>query len=89
MKYKRKAVYVEAVQFDPEQKPWPEGIVEFEDRWGFRKHSVVRNFGFMYIGPKSSYSARINPGDWIVTNPTGERYVVINEFFHTYYVLPN
>ena len=81
-KYRRKAVDVEAMQFDPTlpKEQWPEGVHEYSGHWS-QKDNTIRNFGFRSPGGAS----RINPGDWIVTNQTGERYVVLAESFDATY----
>ena len=71
MKFRRKPVFVEAVQFDPEQKPWPPGVHEIKPHWS---SSILE-----YAPPRYAFNAGtpspIAPGDWVVTNQTGEQYV--------------
>lgn len=76
MKFKRKSVDVEAVQFFPDRKPWPKGVSEIPEwRWNPRTY---RNFTFLSGG---NGVISIFSGDWVVINPTGERYVVRKEKF--------
>lgn len=76
-KFRRKPVIVDADQFDPDVLPWPKGVVEYNKHWTAKQNSP-RNFG---LSGEQDYAARVRPGDWIVTNQTGERYVVRQEFF--------
>lgn len=80
-KYIRKQVVVEAIQFDPDAETWPKGVEERKGHWSEINKTPGRNFGF--IGPGTV--GRVRPGDWIVTNPTGERYVVLQEYFFDVY----
>ena len=81
-RYRRKPVEVEAIQFDPDKRPWPPGVHEIKPHWSA---SVLeydpKRFGF--TGNDSA--ASIAPGDWIVTNQTGEQYVVRELVFSPIY----
>lgn len=81
MKFIRKPVVVEAIQFDPEIKPWPEGVQELGGHWS-EPDPRKRRFNFSGAGVSV-----IESGDWVVTNQTGERYVVRQEFFFDVYEL--
>jgi hypothetical protein len=55
-KYRKKPVVVEAEQFWPEQKPWPEGVEQ-------------HGFGFWLKTVEGWYVADVACGDWIVDDP--------------------
>jgi hypothetical protein len=82
-KFRRKPIDVEAVRFNPDKKPWPQGITEHKEHWSEKNRdpNKARNFSFMTPGG----AFRITPGDWVVTNQTGERYVVLAESFNAAY----
>ena len=73
-KYRRKPVEVEAEQFHP-HKTWPKGVREIKPSWKTKLDDPVR-YNFIGAGV-----CAIRPGDWVVTNQTGERYVVSEESF--------
>ena len=81
-KYMRKAVVVEAEQFMPNVFPWPKGVNDTTGHWSNRKKSGKKFFGFT---DNKGYAATINPGDWVVTNQIGERYIVQPDVFFTVY----
>ncbi len=74
-KYRRKPVEVEAQQFIFYRKPWPEGVQEIGKGWKV-PHDAPPRYNFM-----GAAVCAIHPGDWVVTNQTGERYVVSEESF--------
>ena len=80
-RYRRKPVIVEAAQFDPTKQPWPEGVREIHKGWKAPHDDPPR---YNFIRPGAMVGA-IRPGDWIVTNQTGERYVVLQEYFEDTY----
>lgn len=72
-RYRKKPMIVEAEQFFPTKRPWPEGVEEYTKE----KIETV-------TGEKNEwYGWRINtlegphivsPGDWIITGIKGEKY---------------
>lgn len=85
MKFRRKPVVVDAVQFWPDQQPWPQGVFEIPRGW----HERDRVRPPMYSLQSERYGAAVKPGDWVVTNQTGERYVVPNvDFFEVFERIP-
>lgn len=75
----RKSIFVEAEQFDPNKKPWPDDVTrigrsEFDPTsWtGFRIQTLE---GWMVI----------TPGDWIITRVNGERYPCKPDIFEKTY----
>ena len=82
MKYRRRPVDVVAVQFDPNlpNNQWPPGVSRHSGHWS-DKPDKPPTYGFIAHG----IASRIVPGDWVVTNQTGERYVVLQESFDATY----
>ena len=81
MKFRRKPVTVEAEQFFPEKKPWPRGIQIRLPHWANKSLNPQPTYGFLADG----YTAKVEPGDWVVTNQTGERYMVRQALFSQTY----
>ena len=77
--FRRKPVIVNAVQFDTRQKPWPDGILLLVEHWSNKEPESERPKRYSFVGGHGAIGIR--PGDWIVTNQTGERYVVLHELF--------
>lgn len=77
MRYQRKPEIVDAVQFDPEQKEWPELVkpwtrfIPRDMSWGF----VDTPMGRMHV----------HAGDWIVTTATGHAILVKEKIFNQLY----
>jgi hypothetical protein len=86
MKFRRKPVTVDAVQFTNPDGPLPEGIRREEARWAgswsdqsfFNKKygSIYKFFVDTLEGP-----LEIKVGDWIVTGIVGERFPVKPDIF--------
>lgn len=82
MKYRKRPIEVDAKQFWPFQKPWPEGVVE----------KPVPKQPFWKQKPEPIYGVEtlegfmeVKPGDFIITGVAGERYPCkANIFFKTY-----
>lgn len=73
-KWRKRPVVVDAEQFRPERKPWPEGVLE-KSGW---------SFGDYYINTlEGPYN--VNPGDWIITGVKGERYPCKPDIFEQTY----
>ena len=76
MKFRKKPIVIEAEQFDPDNKPWPDGVYEIEMHgfldWGFRIKTLE---GIM----------RVTPDDWIITGIKGERYPCKPDIFEETY----
>lgn len=83
MKYRRKSIVVEAEQFLYDKSPWPHGVTQLNPDWHeLRTNSNAIQRRFQFIG-EGAFA--INSGDWVITNPTGEKYVVKKEIFHNTY----
>jgi len=75
MKYRKKPIVIEAEQFFPEEKPWPEGV---ED-WGCARDGSK----FMINTLEGEHT--VTPGDWIITGIKGERYPCKPDIFDQTY----
>ena len=65
-RFKTRTIFIQAEQFRPENKPWPEGVkVRDTDFWG----SPHENFYYLDT-PLDSMA--IDPGDWIVKHGNGD-----------------
>lgn len=79
-RYRKKPVVIEAEQFWPDKKPWPEGVeaplVEPHDEEAHYAHPFVQTLE----GP-----LMCSPGDWIITGVKGERYPCKPDIFKATY----
>jgi hypothetical protein len=65
--------FVDAVQFWPEKKPWPEGVkVASDDFWG------EPNPNFYYF-ENDDEAYEIKPGHWVITNESGYQWACSTE----------
>lgn len=86
--FRTKIVVVQAVQFFPDQRPWPEGVVPAK-----LQHNRPQDRHYWPAGapivPSPAGSGEpdtlVSPGDWIVTEPGGDRIVVTDEGFRAGY----
>ena len=76
-KYRKKPVVIEAVQFDPHQHPWPEGVIP----WG---NVQPRNMSWGYITTLEG-DHHVQAGDWIIRGVAGELYPCKDEIFRKTY----
>jgi hypothetical protein len=72
MKYRKKPVVVEAEQFWPDVKPWPEGV---ETNWRVEEGFYVNTI---------NGQVHIEPGEWIITDAAGH-YPCKPDIFHMTY----
>jgi len=70
-RFKKKPVAIEAEQFFPDRKPWPEGV-EQPTGYGWRIQTLE--------GP-----IIVTPGDWIITGVQGEKYPCKPDIFDATY----
>lgn len=62
-KYKLRPPIVEAIQFDPEKKPWPDILMPWPDERG----RTPRDMSFGYVdSPGSNERHHVKSGDYIV-----------------------
>jgi len=70
MKYQKKAVLVEAVQFR-EDKPWPPGV--YKHAWDVGPGDKDEDLPTVDTGPYlNRCKTWLRDGEWIVTYPSGE-----------------
>jgi hypothetical protein len=69
MKYRKKPIVIEAVQFDPTVEPWPACIKPWPDDQGFQP----RDMTWGYIETLEG-RMHVLAGDWIITGVKGEHY---------------
>lgn len=66
-KYRKKPVVIDAAEFQPDQKPWPEGV--------YATDKSPTGFGIGTLENTVAGSGHeVTPGDWIITGVKGERY---------------
>lgn len=75
--YRRKPVIIDAVQFEPTVKPWPECIVPWTE-------VRPRDMSFGYIETLQG-KGHIWAGDWVIKGPTGEFYPCKPHIFEATY----
>jgi hypothetical protein len=78
-KYQAKPVIVDAVQFDPAQKPWPDGVKPWRDN-----QPRPRDMSFGYIDTSEGRTSVV-AGDWIVTEK-GRKSICKPDVFEAVYV---
>ena len=83
-KYRKKPIVVEAEQFEPTRKPWPEGVEQWEavrtDEVGAIQETVYHWRVTTLEGDMA-----VRPGDWIITGVEGERYPCKPDIFEATY----
>ena len=80
--YKHKPIIVGAEQFRVDVRPWPEGVKEILRHWTTSDNAPIR-YNFKVV--EQGYTAAIFPGDWVIKNHKGERYVIRQNVFHEMY----
>jgi hypothetical protein len=80
-KYRKKPVIIEAIQFDPHQHPWPEGIKSWDG-----EPVRPRDMSWGYIQTLEG-RMHIIAGDWIITGVAGEKYPCKDSIFKATYEL--
>lgn len=81
-KYRKKPVVIEAVQFDPNVYPWPDGVKPWPDKHGLQP----RDMSFGYIETLEG-DHHVMAGDWIITGIKGEKYPCKPDIFEATYEL--
>ena len=71
-KWRKKPVVIEAEQFFPDKRPWPEGVL---------KNSMTGHWEIITLEGR----LQVSPGDWIVTGIKGEKYAVKPDIFEKTY----
>lgn len=65
-RYRKKPVFVEAVQFDPQSRPWPDCVKP----WAGSGLPVPRDMSFGYIDSDEG-KLHVMARDWIIKNAQG------------------
>lgn len=90
--YRKKPVVIQAEQFWPDKRPWPEGV---KSAGNSPMPDEVTGFGFAtaaFTGPEEFYidtlegrGVPVQAGDWIITGVAGERYPCKSDIFEATY----
>lgn len=78
-KYRTNSLVIEAVQFDPYQHPWPEGVVDWTTA-GVQP----RDMSFGYIETLEG-RMHVMAGDWIITGEQDLRSLCKDDIFKATY----
>ena len=73
--YRKRPVEIQAVEFQPNRNPWPEGV----------KTTTDPRYPQGFIIDTLENVHEVTPGDWIVTGIKGERYPVKPDIFKETY----
>jgi hypothetical protein len=83
-KYRKKPVAVEAEQFFPDKKPWPDGI----ERFTAKRTENYKGFSNTWFGWRISTPvglSEIRPGDYVFTDESGRNCVIQQDIFEATY----
>lgn len=83
-KYRKRPIVVDAEQFEPTRKPWPEGVEQPERINGSLVIGLVNGEERYWIQTLEGWY-EVSPGDWIITGVEGERYPCKPSIFDTTY----
>lgn len=72
-KFRKKPIVINAEQFFPDKKPWPEGVMVGPSSQGTWCVSTLEG---VHV---------VTPGDWIITGIEGERYACKPDIFERTY----
>lgn len=75
-KFRKKPVVIDAEQFWPHERPWPQGVQE-DDR-----SPTGYSIGTL---ENTAQGHEVTAGDWIITGTSGERYPCKPDIFATIY----
>lgn len=79
MRYKKKPVVIEAVQFDPSSGVWPACVIPWSD-------ARPKDMSWGYIETLEGKMS-VLAGDWIITGIKGEKYPCKPDIFEATYEL--
>jgi len=75
-KYRKIAVVIDAEQFQPEVRPWPEGV----------EPDLTSPTGYGIFTLEHTVRAHeVTPGDWIITGVENEKYACKDSIFRKTY----
>jgi hypothetical protein len=89
-KYRKRPVVIEAVQFDPDVQPWPEGVHAMVGPWAATaSHANALGVSPADCGWVSTLEGGhvAQKGDWIITGVKGEKYPCKPDIFAATYEL--
>ncbi len=78
-KFKKKPIVIEAIQFNPQDKPWPECVISWE-----RGKVEPRDMSWGYIDTLEG-KMHVQAGDWIIKGIKGEFYPCKSDIFEMTY----
>ena len=84
MKFRKKPVVIEAEQFEPTRKPWPDGVEQYTKE----KTEMVDGTKNEWYGWRIQTLEgvhEVTPGDWIITGVQGEKYPCKPDIFEITY----
>ncbi len=84
MKFRKKPVEVDAEQFFPDKKPWPEGVEQYTAEVRRNEHGEKSEW-FGWRIETLEGTMRVQPKDWIITGIKGERYACKPDIFEQTY----
>ena len=86
-KYMKRPVVIEAVQYDPNVKPYPDGVIDLPE--DIRTKAIANGLEAEYRDLKwiatLEHGHTVAPGDWIITGVKGERYPCKPDIFAATY----
>ncbi len=82
--YRKKPVVIEAEQFFPDHKPWPEGVEQY-NRNQTETTEGATSVWYGWRIPTLEGPHLVTPGDWIITGVKGERYPCKPDIFEATY----
>lgn len=84
MKFKKKPITIEAEQFNPDIKPYPEGVeITPNCVSGNKETGWVYTYNYWIKTLEGIYE--VTPGDWIITGIKGEKYPCKPDIFNLTY----
>ena len=83
-KYRKKPVVIEAEQFHPDKKPYPEGVERYtKERTEAVDGSSSNFYGWRIQTLEGPHI--VSPDDWIITGVKGEKYPCKPDIFEATY----
>jgi len=79
MKFRKKPIVIEAEQFFPDRKPWPDGVMEYP----YKKANGKSKVQYRMMTLEGVFD--VIAGDWIITGIVGERYPCKDDIFKDSY----
>ena len=73
--YRKKPAVIEATQFNPNEDPWPDGVISWKEA-GIRP----RDMSWGYIQTLEG-KMHVQADDWIITEAHGEKYLCKPDIF--------